>query len=239
MGQNTSRGGNRNEQGVPWSSSFDRGRRPITGTQTRPYDPWELFEERIRTGPFNVERLPVHPFSPLQWANVEDDQMFWRQGDPRMSPALRAFVIASPLHRFNNSSRGLTPAEVDTAMKKLKKEIYWPPKKSKERGCWDEKDCHHTSCSICLDEFAPRQQLLRLPCNHRFHSDCLMPWIKSHALCPVCRFDILGRPPANSDDHAAAGTPINDHAAAAEIPIDDMLVRAMEEAFDWVSSHRR
>jgi E3 ubiquitin-protein ligase RNF38/44 len=151
-----------------------------------------------------------------------------------MSPALRAFVMASPIHRFHNSGRGLTPTEVDTAMKKLKKEIYWPSRKSKEKGRCNEKDCDHTSCPICLDEFEAKQQLLRLPCNHRFHSDCLMPWIKSHALCPICRFDLSGRPPENSDDHAAAAA-----APVAETPTDDMLIRAMEEAFDWISSHRR
>lgn len=228
------RGVNRNEQGAAWSPSYDRGRRPNMETPTRPFDPWELFDDRIRTGPFNLERLPVHPFSPFQWANTEDDQMFRWQGDPRMSPALRAFVMASPIHRFHNSGRGLTPTEVDMAMKKLKKEIYWPSRKSKEKGRCNEKDCDHTSCPICLDEFEAKQQLLRLPCNHRFHSDCLMPWIKSHALCPICRFDLSGRPPENSDDHAAAAA-----APVAETPTDDMLIRAMEEAFDWISSHRR
>jgi len=220
--------GNRNENGVAQSPSHDWRRRPNTETPTRPYDPWGLFEERIRNGPFNLERL-VHPFSPFQWPNTEDDQIIWRQGDRMMSPALRAFVMASPINRFHNSGRGLTPAQVNTAMREVKKEIYRPSKTSKGKGCCEEKDCNHTSCPICLDDFAAKQQLLRLPCNHRFHSDCLMPWIKSHALCPICRFDLLGRPPANSDDHAAA----------AETPIDDMLVRAMEEAFEWMSSHRR
>eukprot|EP00253_Pinus_taeda_P004785 PITA_04785 len=232
MGQNMGRGVNRNEQEAAWSFSYDRGRRPNMETPTRPFDPWELFDERIRTGPFSLERLPVHPFSPIQWANLEDDSIYRRQGDPRMSLALRTFVMASPIHRFQNSGRRLTPAEVDTAMRKLKKGIYWPSRKTKGKGSSDDKDCLHTSCPICLDEFVVKQQLLRLPCNHKFHLDCLMPWIKSHALCPICRFDLSGRPLENSDVSAAA-------AATAGTPTDDILIRAMKEAFDWISSHQR
>ncbi|PWA36139.1 zinc finger, RING/FYVE/PHD-type [Artemisia annua] len=26
------------------------------------------------------------------------------------------------------------------------------------------------------------------PCNHRFHEDCISPWVNSHGGCPVCRF---------------------------------------------------
>lgn len=35
------------------------------------------------------------------------------------------------------------------------------------------------SCSICLEDYAPDQQVIRLPCNdkHYFHSSCIAEWI--------------------------------------------------------------
>ena len=47
-------------------------------------------------------------------------------------------------------------------------------------------------CALCLEEFRDNDDLLSLPCNHRFHGRCVMGWITSnHACCPSCRAAIL------------------------------------------------
>lgn len=46
-------------------------------------------------------------------------------------------------------------------------------------------------CSICLESFVDRDELIRLPCQHRFHSACLDPWVRSCGDCPYCRRDIV------------------------------------------------
>ncbi|KAL5788126.1 hypothetical protein ACOSP7_005075 [Xanthoceras sorbifolium] len=46
-------------------------------------------------------------------------------------------------------------------------------------------------CSICLDSFVDGDELIRLPCQHRFHSACLDPWVRSCGDCPYCRRDIV------------------------------------------------
>ncbi|TXG64165.1 hypothetical protein EZV62_011159 [Acer yangbiense] len=46
-------------------------------------------------------------------------------------------------------------------------------------------------CSICLESFVDGDELIRLPCQHRFHSACLDPWVRSCGDCPYCRRDIL------------------------------------------------
>src|SRR3989339_148610 len=53
-------------------------------------------------------------------------------------------------------------------------------------------------CSVCLG--APEEgvnlEVIQLPCGHRFHRGCLMPWMKNfwrqadHFLCPNCRIPI-------------------------------------------------
>ncbi|CAD8055419.1 unnamed protein product [Paramecium sonneborni] len=44
-------------------------------------------------------------------------------------------------------------------------------------------------CSVCQEEYQ-QQQALQMPCNHHFHPDCLIPWLKQHNSCPVCRSEI-------------------------------------------------
>jgi E3 ubiquitin-protein ligase RNF115/126 len=45
-------------------------------------------------------------------------------------------------------------------------------------------------CSVCKDEFDIDQILLELPCNHLFHEDCILPWLKERNSCPCCRFEL-------------------------------------------------
>lgn len=41
-------------------------------------------------------------------------------------------------------------------------------------------------CSICLEENA-NKKWGELKCKHRFHTDCLVPWIETNRTCPMCR----------------------------------------------------
>mmetsp|Transcript_65740 Transcript_65740/g.140629 ORF Transcript_65740/g.140629 Transcript_65740/m.140629 type:complete len:452 (-) Transcript_65740:104-1459(-) len=46
-------------------------------------------------------------------------------------------------------------------------------------------------CAICFTgSLTPQQQPLRLPCGHSFCSECVMPWLRRCALCPMCRRDL-------------------------------------------------
>lgn len=47
-------------------------------------------------------------------------------------------------------------------------------------------------CPVCLEKFISGQALLSLPCNHRFHPDCLTPWLEGHEQCPYCRAHVEG-----------------------------------------------
>ncbi|KAJ8899996.1 hypothetical protein K2173_024107 [Erythroxylum novogranatense] len=45
-----------------------------------------------------------------------------------------------------------------------------------------------TCCSICLGEYKDHDLLRLLPdCDHIFHIQCIDPWLKRRASCPVCR----------------------------------------------------
>ena len=49
-------------------------------------------------------------------------------------------------------------------------------------------DADQRKCSLCLEDYVPNDTLLRLPCQHEFHSDCIHDAVRhQHATCPICR----------------------------------------------------
>ena len=48
-------------------------------------------------------------------------------------------------------------------------------------------------CCVCMDEFGAdtARIIVKTPCDHIFHKDCLEGWLKSNKSCPVCRTDLV------------------------------------------------
>ncbi|XP_072982560.1 E3 ubiquitin protein ligase RIE1-like [Typha latifolia] len=46
-------------------------------------------------------------------------------------------------------------------------------------------------CCICLTSYENGVELHALPCNHHFHSACIVKWLRIHATCPLCKYNIL------------------------------------------------
>ncbi|PAV73625.1 hypothetical protein WR25_00602 [Diploscapter pachys] len=45
-------------------------------------------------------------------------------------------------------------------------------------------------CAVCLEFYSIEEKVAVLGCRHMFHRDCLEPWLKNKASCPVCRVDV-------------------------------------------------
>jgi len=43
-------------------------------------------------------------------------------------------------------------------------------------------------CTVCQDVYKEGDRSLKLPCNHMYHKDCIVPWLESHNTCPTCRY---------------------------------------------------
>ncbi|KAL6846734.1 hypothetical protein ACP4OV_024182 [Aristida adscensionis] len=51
---------------------------------------------------------------------------------------------------------------------------------------------NHEECVICKTTYRSRQKLIRLPCSHCYHADCITRWLKINKACPVCNEEVFG-----------------------------------------------
>ncbi|KAL4324409.1 hypothetical protein GQ457_11G009210 [Hibiscus cannabinus] len=55
----------------------------------------------------------------------------------------------------------------------------------------DESHIHdELCCAVCKEQFELGTKVLNMPCNHLYHSNCLLPWLQLQNSCPVCRHEL-------------------------------------------------
>lgn len=54
----------------------------------------------------------------------------------------------------------------------------------------DDELAKSLDCAVCKEEYAKGDRVLKLPCSHQFHPECIKPWLETHNSCPVCRFEL-------------------------------------------------
>ncbi|XWS23734.1 hypothetical protein CRYUN_Cryun28dG0040700 [Craigia yunnanensis] len=45
-------------------------------------------------------------------------------------------------------------------------------------------------CTICLDEFLDGDEVALMPCGHVYHDGCIVKWLETSHLCPLCRYQM-------------------------------------------------
>ncbi|XP_036706485.1 E3 ubiquitin-protein ligase DZIP3 isoform X3 [Balaenoptera musculus] len=54
----------------------------------------------------------------------------------------------------------------------------------------DDEEEEEEPCVICHENLSP-ENLSVLPCAHKFHSQCIRPWLMQQGTCPTCRLHVL------------------------------------------------
>ena len=164
-------------------------------------------EELLNTN-INSESHPIN-FEPFSMRNNNNnnnnhnsnsllDQILFSQGvpHPRSSHGLLDLILNYAMVQnynrnieyiinqimMNDNNRYGNPPAAQTAVDKLEK-CNITEKKLKEFG-------FENSCPVCKDEFTLNEECLLMPCEHHFHKDCLIPWLKERNSCPVCRYEL-------------------------------------------------
>ncbi|XP_047579974.1 E3 ubiquitin-protein ligase DZIP3 isoform X4 [Lutra lutra] len=72
----------------------------------------------------------------------------------------------------------------------------WRPLSSQGPASWegannlDDEEEEEEPCVICHENLSP-ESLSVLPCAHKFHSQCIRPWLMQQGTCPTCRLHVL------------------------------------------------
>ncbi|KAK0597025.1 hypothetical protein LWI29_021060 [Acer saccharum] len=45
-------------------------------------------------------------------------------------------------------------------------------------------------CMICLEEFSIGVETMRMPCGHLYHGECIVKWLETSHVCPLCRYEM-------------------------------------------------
>ncbi len=77
-------------------------------------------------------------------------------------------------------------------------------KQIKEDDLLELKKTNSVDCSVCKEEFDIQSKLIKLPCNHYFHGECVKPWLEQRNSCPTCRFEL----PTDDTDYEQRKTEI-------------------------------
>ncbi|ODO06723.1 hypothetical protein I350_04082 [Cryptococcus amylolentus CBS 6273] len=83
------------------------------------------------------------------------------------------------------------------------------------RFTFDEKSLSQSQfkdCPVCKDDFQVDDAVVRIPCQHTFHDDCLVPWLKQNGTCPVWQVSVLRFSLVSEEDreaHRRRNNPLN------------------------------
>jgi hypothetical protein len=90
--------------------------------------------------------------------------------------ALDEVAISYVIHVHENSSAGCSEAVIGAL--------------HQETVSANEAECSTTgaeTCAVCCDCFNLGDEVVSLPCSHRYHAACIKTWLRRATSCPTCR----------------------------------------------------
>ncbi|XP_039118299.1 probable E3 ubiquitin-protein ligase RHY1A [Dioscorea cayenensis subsp. rotundata] len=113
-----------------------------------------------------------------------------REAKERLDERLRA-QRTSEIKRYK-SMESIKINKNESGSGSVHREVFCS-KKSARKFSWMKlgwKRSEEDECVVCLEEFKRGDILVHLPCLHRFHWTCVVPWIEANSHCPCCRTSV-------------------------------------------------
>ena len=119
-------------------------------------------------------------------------------------PAGMPFLPLFGIQMMTESSEPVSRGASGDALAALERSTYQAPTEA-ERPAAEGGEAACTSCVVCQMDFEDGDNVVRMPCEHRFHAGCLLPWLETHNTCPTCRHELPSvHEDPNSDEARAA-----------------------------------
>jgi E3 ubiquitin-protein ligase RNF115/126 len=144
------------------------------------------------TSPMTIQSINGNPILRLMFSNGNNFQNFFQQhhGDQQFENLINLIMQ-------NDPNRYGTPPASEKSVEQLKKEKI--EESNKEN--YEKQDC-----SVCKENYKLGDLISTMPCQHIFHEECLLPWLKQHNSCPVCRYEL----PTEDKDYEARKAEVRD-----------------------------
>ncbi|KAM0687499.1 hypothetical protein COBT_001259 [Conglomerata obtusa] len=151
---------------------------PHNGTQSNyGYNYYDTINRRIHESDYTITNRfnrydDFHRYNTFEPTEINTERITYNQVIQRNNNE-----IHNEIHNENNRifSRYLGIRKKD--YKKLK---MYPYKNKVEKHDND-------SCVICYQKFLANSIIIEVKCGHYFHIVCVKPWLRLHAICPMCR----------------------------------------------------
>lgn len=127
------------------------------------------------------------------WLHAQHGWSYFRQSDREdMINLVRGsgLSINSMREALELIRENATRASTEQALK----DAFVPAAENSIRSLEKVIRCEHSNsgdkCPVCLENMLMGSQLIRLPCSHIFHDNCILQWLKTGHMCPLCRFEL-------------------------------------------------
>jgi hypothetical protein len=162
-----------------------------------------------RYGPRNVTGRPRQSRARGLGRAIVDTLPIVKFGERQEPKPADVELADNPSDRQQSTTQDMAGAETTTeSTQQNQTEQQSQPRESVEGGIAAAVNTDQTNtatdkpenqgCSICTEDFETGQDQRVLPCDHRFHPECIDPWLLNvSGTCPLCRIDL--RPPTDEN----------------------------------------
>ncbi|KAK4429770.1 putative E3 ubiquitin-protein ligase RHC2A [Sesamum alatum] len=131
-------------------------------------------------------RVPAEEFA--SWLSWRDGQRrIYPEFDSRYSLAITRPRDRSEVYREAESLMARRPAKIVNGELEI---VVVNGGKDEDGGGEGSSVSGEEPCSICLEGFSDGGLGTRLPCNHVFHENCILRWLRGNHVCPLCRYQL-------------------------------------------------